>query len=517
MNNIPTAIFIITIILSITSCKLTKNREVEPNNTFSDATLAGLNNEYYGTLHSENDIDNYRLNIMENLVLQVELSGIKGVNHAITLYRISGTTGEILKVIDDNRKSSPESFSNLAVSAGQYIISVHHGEMDVRKGNSESEYMLRITAGSLSDEELEPDDEIKKATYITGDTVYKGFFSPARNKRNENPANPFREEDWYAFDISTPENIPVILNINLTGVSGVDSVIELYDSSANRLEQADAAGAGDGESLNGFGIRNPGRYYVVIAAKNYQYNGNQPYNISLSVRPYEQGNELEPNNSTDDSNEISGNGASGRFNNTGDIDYYLFTAPVKGVYRIELEHDEGIVSRLEVIPELNVKLFDVSTRPGEGSIIIPDIFVKEKVYICVSAQSISGVEGNYRLIINEVNPILPYEIEPNDKKDESTLLTGKTQGYTTTANDTDYYLIKNDIRTNYKISLKTPENGSLRISTTDQQGYIIKTKEGKNGETVIINEIYDRKGYIIIESIDPDFDNAYELITEAIQ
>ena len=270
MNQVIRPYFILLLILSITSCGFSRNSETEPNNTFTNATPASLNSEFSGTLETEKDIDNYSLEIKNNSTLKIELSGVKGVNHAFTLYRIEGSSSVILKQIDDNRKSSPEEFANLYVYSGKYIISIHHGERDEKKGNPETRYNLKITSVSSSGEECEPNDNPDTANSINTDSQVSGYYSPARNPGNDREKNRFREEDWYSFEITADENNPAVITIVLSGVNGVDSVLELYDSSLNLMDASDSSGNGGGESFTGYGLRKPGKYYVVATSKNFQ-------------------------------------------------------------------------------------------------------------------------------------------------------------------------------------------------------------------------------------------------------
>ena len=175
------SISLIVFFIFIISCKISTNTETEPNNTFANANKIDINKEITGYLENENDTDNFLLNVDQEQILKIALSGIKGVNHAVSIYRNENPGPVLIKVIDDNRKSSPETFANLYVEPGQYFFKIGHGSRDIKKGNIETPYKLHITSRSYLNEEKEPDDTIFSATEISDKSITIGYFSPAQN------------------------------------------------------------------------------------------------------------------------------------------------------------------------------------------------------------------------------------------------------------------------------------------------------------------------------------------------
>ena len=319
------SIFIILTLLTILSCgKNQYNEEIEPNNTLSTATLIETGKKCTGFLDSENDVDNYLLKINEEQVIKIELSGVKGINHALQVWALVAGNIQLLKTIDDNRKSSPEEMSNLYLSPGDYIITVTHGSRDVKKGNSENRYTLLITSRSFINEEKEPNDKLQTANTITNGSSISGYFSPSRNMLNENSQSPYREEDWFRVDIISGEENPVTVDLISTGVNGVDSQLFLYSSEMKEIASSDNASTGGSESITGFGIKTSGTYYIMIASKTYQFNHFEKYELSFKTNIHDSGNELEPNNSFENSGRISGDHVSGIINHAKDQDYFLY-------------------------------------------------------------------------------------------------------------------------------------------------------------------------------------------------
>lgn len=519
MKSILLPLILMPAILSIISCNISKHREAEPNNTFAAANVVETGKIYTGTIESDKDIDCFVFNADRDRIIRIELTGVKGVNHAISIFRMDGETGTLLKLIDDNRKSSPEDFANLFVSQGKYIISVHHGERDEKKGNPDTQYNLKITDSDTSAEEHEPNDK-QKPNIIQPDYPLTGFFSPARDRNNDDSRNQFREEDWFSFELTADENTPLTVSLDLSGVSGVDSVLELYDEQFNMIAQSDTALHGSGESITDFGIKKSGVYYAVAAAKNFQYNNNSRYTISLVVNSHDQGTELEPNNSFEEANIITGTEIRGKSNSRQDIDYFATDQlHAKKNVRIELIDNEYSDTTLTVYDSAKKKLFEINNAgPGESE-TVPALYVKDRLYLAVTSKTEDNPDAAYILNVSEINSFNQVEVEPNNRKEDANTVQVNNiiKGFTTTGGDVDYFIITNDFRKNYRIEIRAPLNGTIKISTTDQSGYIIKSKDLRNGETAGLNEIFEKKGYIIIETVVSDFNNSYDLLVEEIR
>jgi hypothetical protein len=501
--------------LSILSCNTSRYKEAEPNNTFATANTIEPGRTYSGTIENDRDIDCFSLNVDRERIIKIELTGIKGVNHAFSIFRMNGDTGILLKLVDDNRKSSPENFANLYVSPGRYIISVHHGERDDKKGNPDTAYNLKITEYDVSAEEREPNDRNRPNTIQPGYPL-TGYFSPGRDRYNDSAQDAFREEDWYSFDITADESNPVTVTLDLTGVGGVDSVLELYDRQFNLIAQSDASSHGAGESITDFGIKSAGTYYAVVGAKNFQYNNSERYRLSLTVNSHSSDNELEPNNTFDEANTIQGKEIRGKFNSARDVDYFITGTDAAGKYlRIDLVNDESSDSTLAVYNKFRKKLFEINNTGPGGTEVLPALYIKDSMYIAVNSNSDSG--GSYTLIFTEINSFNQIEIEPNNKKEDANPIKNIIKGYTTCAGDIDYYIVTNDSKKNYRIEFRAPANGSVKLSTTDQSGYIIKSQDVGNGSAVTINEIFEKRGYIIVETVVLDLENSYDLIIEDVR
>ncbi|HOP62974.1 MAG TPA: hypothetical protein PK906_06360 [Spirochaetota bacterium] len=504
-------LFVSALIMAVSCGKIQSNEEIEPNNTVSTATIVETGKEYTGFLDTENDIDNYLLKIPEDQVIRIELSGVKGINHAIQVRGIVDGSLRAIKTVDDNRKSSPEEIANLFLNPGDYIIVVTHGIRDVKKGNSENSYTLRITARSPFNEESEPNDLPEYGNIIGNGESIAGYFSPSRNMLNENSQWPYREEDWFSADIVAGDDAPVTVDLFLKGVGGVDSILSLYSPEMKELAVSDNTSAGGAESITGFGIKSTGRYYILVTSKSFQYNHREPYELSMNLNLHDSGSELEPNNGFDNAGRITGNSVSGRINQPGDQDFFFYNENPGSNIRIRLQNDPGLDGVVTVFGSGRVKLLEANNSGSGNDEIIPAFSVKDGVFIRVSSVQPSVSEMPYRLIVEQIIIDGKHEKEPNNSIKEANTLKDEISGFTSSKNDRDYFLIKPEARARYRINASAPKNGTVRLSTTDQMGYIIKTKTLSNGETISINELFDKKGYLIIETVTPDFENQYNI------
>lgn len=509
------SIFIVLMVMTIFSCgKTQNNEEIEPNNTISTATLIEPGRDCSGLLDSENDIDNFLLKIDEEQVVRIELTGVKGLNHAIEVWKLNPGNPIPVKTVDDNRKSSPEEMANLNLVPGDYIIVVTHGSRDVKKGNPENRYTLRVTSRSPFNEEKEPNDNPGMANMINNGDSVAGYFSPSRNMLNENQQFSYREEDWFRADIVSGEENPVTVDFNLSGVNGVDSILVLYDSEMKELASSDNAAAGGAEIISGLGIKSSGTYYIMVASKSYQYNHREPYQLSFRTNIHDSGSELEPNNGFDNAGRVSGNLVAGKINYAGDQDYFYFEEIKGDNIKLRLQSDPGLDAVMTVYSTDRTKLIEANNAGAGYEEIIPALFTGDGIYVKVNSANPSSADMSYRLNFEQIYIDGESEKEPNNSLKEANQIDRNISGFTSVQNDKDYYIIRTRERIKYKINASGPQNGTIRISTTDQMGYIIKTKTIVNGESVSFQELFDKKGYIIVETVIPDFENYYTISIE---
>ncbi len=518
MSNLTNTALTAIIFLMFVSCTPSGTMEQEPNNLLNQSNQIEIDKEISGYINTVNDIDNFVLSVKEDQILRISLSAIKGVNHAVKIWRTDKSGPVLIKIIDDNRKSSPEEFSNLFVYQGIYVISVLHGERDIKKASTDSKYRLTVSARPFSNEEKEPNDSPENGNVIEDSIPIEGFFSPAQNRMNKNPDNMYREEDWYSFRAVLSEGKPVLADITLSGVSGIDSILKVYDASMNELALSDNSAIGGSETVSDLGIKKPGIYYAAVSAKNYQFNQNERYEISLKIKDFDETREFENNNSFDTANTVTGNEITGKINPSGDSDFYFFSPRGNATHhRIELINPQSINTSIAVYNEKREILLEVNNAPaGEGE-TIPALKNSGPLFIAVKSISGSDAGETYNLRVVPLELRGNFETEPNDDINSANTLSTEIQGFTNKSGDKDYFLIRTNSRQKMKITARGTETARIKVSTTDPLGYIISTREVRGTEEISFQEMFNRKGYIIVETDKADFYNPYKIKIEAVK
>jgi len=505
-------IFSIIITTIVTSCKNRNSEEVELNNTFSNANMLEINSVMEGFLNTNDDKDFFRVDAIESMILDIQLSPVRGVNHALKIWKIEGGT-ELLKYIDDMRKSSSEKMCNLFVETGTYYITVLHGDRDEPRANTKDSYQLRVNGRFWNNEELESNDNINIANkQIIGEEIL-GYFSPSFNKLNYNKEFPFREEDWYYIDINLEDGNPLLLDIELSGVSEVNSTIFFYDSQQNEIAFSNINGVGKGELLRDIGIIQSGRYYIMITS-NFESNTDVPYRLLIISKNYNQSLEIEPNNFPEKSNKIIKDEIIGKIFPEGDIDYFMYEGKTEpALYRIEVLPPADLDLYINIFDKNNTRLFEIDNNGRGEREIMPDAFLLDNFYIkVVSKQGAYNQNFSYKLTISTIPISDNHEKEPNDKKRLATVVKSDSIiGYISKKRDIDFYYLEYETRVKKNFTIKGIIDSELRVSITDPLGYIIKTETIKGDDSISINEMIDNRCYIIVESIIENYEVPYTI------
>ncbi len=494
----------VLILIGILSCGCSKNgsKEKEPNNSSKNANEIELSRPVTGYLHDDSDTDYFKLEVDKQSIASITLSPIKGVNHALLIFREIDGKPFLLKTIDDSRKSSPEEFPNMGLKPGIYYFQVAFGERDSAKGNEKNSYQLKITAEENSNEEFEPNDIRDYATPITSSVEYKSFFSPAFNKLNDKDVDKFREYDYYSISVMSPSSV---IDVSVSGVPQVNSVLQLKDSLGNLIASADAGLEGAGELIKNRGISEAGIYYIVLYSKNYEKNNEVPYLLSATVKGYDLSNEMESNDTIDSANQILGKDINGLIYPEGDIDIYVYQPDVSKQLSVKAIPPQSVDIKLKVSDIDGKTLFDVNNNPAGVMEVIPNIITDKKIFITVSAGGASfDPDIQYNLILEEYSLSDGSEKEPNDAKEDANIVAGQyIQGYINRKNDTDYFFLQYGKKVNTAIKFRGVKNTNIEISVADNFGYVAKTEKSLSGSNIEIKETINGSGYLIIKGETP--------------
>lgn len=506
------SVSMIFVLSACLACKKEVPVEREPNDSFADATPVMTDSFVQGALSTRDDADVYRLEIHSQSVLDIELSPIRGVNHAFKVWK-GHETPVLIKYVDDMRKSSPERLSNLSVDAGVYYISVGFGERDIPVAVPDGIYRLEIRSRPWYDEEREPNDTPAEASELLLDRELMGFFNPAYNRLNQQGENQLREEDWYRIDVELSMERPVLLDIDLSGVERVNSVIELYNSGMERIGLADSGGVHEGESIREIGITASGVYYIMVASKNFEANHEKEYRIKVRSREFDAGMEMEPNDDNARANPITANEISGRIFPTGDQDVFIYHGDGRGLYRVEMTPPDSLDLILEIASSDGTKIFEADNGGSGFKEVLPAVHLKGSFYVTVrSRKSVSDPDKTYALAIRQLTGPEEYEAEPNDRKEQATPLKQQTiKGFTSKRKDRDYFFLDYGKRVKKNFTVRGIPDGELRVSITDPLGYTVRTEEIKGARTIKLTEMIDQKGFIIIDALKENYDEPYIL------
>ena len=498
------------------SCKKDIRRESEPNNNYFSANIIEPDMAIEGLLDRPSDHDFYRLDIVSPVCMDIELTSVKGVNHAIAVWKETAGGQEIQKYIDDARKSSPERVCNMYFDPGTYFIEILFGDRDAPNGNSENYYQLRLASRDFGDEEKESNDSYEHADFIEAGQEIKGYFSPSFNKLNNSLTLPLREEDWFYVNIDLIDNNPVLFDASITGVPDVKPALYLFDEERSELASSASAGAGEETRLEGIGILKPGKYYIMVTS-NFETNNNIPYSLQVNTRNYDYSTELEPNNNFAAANLLEKNEISAKIFPEGDRDFFLYRlhdqessgTDEQYLYRIEAS-SQNLNLILKVYDENRKKLFDIDNLKFPGKEVFPNALLKKNFYIELFSKGLAGPALDYTLSISGIPFTKEHEIEPNDTKETATRIQSeKIIGFISKKGDKDYYLLEYKQRVRKKLYLYGIKNSKLKILVTDSLGYIVRTESVTDANSVSFNEMIDSRGYLIIESIEENYDEPY--------
>lgn len=517
MKNVCIVLFI-GILLSSVTCKDSSIEEVEPNDSLSTATEIEPNARVKGFISTRNDRDYYRIEIIESSILDVLLSPVKGVNHSLKIWSTKGGKGVLIKEIDDLRKSSPERMCNVYCERGIYFISVQHGVRDIPKPNRETPYFLTLKSREpRKNEEREVNDSPELSNTITFHTKTYGYFSPSYNRLSEDRESPLREDDWFSLDIDLAQSNRIIIDIDVSGVPGVNAMLYLYSQERELISESDINGINEGESLKGIGVADPGRYYIVVTSRNFNSNHDVPYELTVTQREYEPTLEMEPNDVFEKANVITENYIRGSIFTSDDVDFFIYR--VRGDYalhRIEIEPPPDVNIMFTVYDADRKKLFEVDNGSSGQKEILPDASISGDFYVKISTAD-RGFDKQYMYLLSITSQHVTegFEREPNDSKKSATRITVPTIfGYTSRRGDVDYYALSYGKRVRCTFTVMGIAGGELSVSVTDPLGYILKTISVVGKQRKLFSEMIDEKGFIIVESVTENYDEPYHITIE---
>ncbi len=497
------ALVALIFILQNSSCR-GDLREAEPqNNQRETAQLLPSGATVKGTWYSPQgrDIDCYQYHTSEPRMVRGTLSGVKGVDPEIYLY--ADGAAEPFKIINDGLSSLGENFGPLLVHPPRLLICLQPVHQINQPEYRSLEYEFSATLFQPPRfVEQEPNDLPAQANSLEN-TIVLGYYSTGLSGRDERGVE-LLERDFFVLDF--PDDKRYRIKIELTGVSGIDPILRLHDSSGSEIRLIDERGQNQGEILPSYGFQGPGQAYISITAKDRKINMQEYYELKVTNSEYENNYEFEPNDRFDKASTLSEEKTYGELADAGDVDIFQLKN------QAEYPRQYSILVRSEAKVNLQLETFfaerqrrnifnDAGVGAPEG-IANLQLSSEESIYLKVSAvDSSSGFPAPYVIEMAYAPPVDFTETEPNDSvRQANDILTDSTMiGYINPNADIDVYRTANETRQTFKILLDGIPGCRLLLRIADKTGAVYEKREGRSdGEGISFTGDLEPKSYLMV-------------------
>ncbi len=470
--------------LALAACG--RGREKEPNEDTASATALRPGRVQRGTISSPQDKDVYRLDVSRDSgVVSWKLSGIKDVDFVVTW---SDKDGRPLKVFDETASGGEEEGTDLGVSRGVYFLTLANKQP--RSNNPGQEYSLQLELENAAGRELEPNDSTLAAGPLPALGVLKGHYHPARNLLG--PDGETQEEDW--FKIAVDQTGLFSLNVDLSGVPGIDPILELYDGNGYKLREVDGSGPGQPEILRNFGVRGPMQLLMRLRGKARSANAAAPYEILTELIPYAGKTEFEPNDQRLDATPLSQDSVTGQISHAGDVDWYRIEAAsgTRQLLSARLGALPGMDLELRLSDEFGAALLTIDNMGREAPETLTGLGLSgTTVYLTVSekGRKLADERKFYTLerVLTTAIGGLEYEINDSSRTPQAIKVGESVDGYAAPKGDVDFYEF--NVYQKSRISIETTGILNVRWSVTlfDQEYRELKSQTaGKAGEPALL-------------------------------
>jgi len=497
------------VFIIITSCGIRYEKEQEENGSFFTAQPVYSRKPVRGSIAHDNDTDFYRISlkqdISKDILAHISVTENEDLDITIKIYRGK----KVVKIINDSNSKT-----NTA-DRGEQIINALFPFEDVMEGNAlfsiegtftnpdssrefKKNYNLHVEIREKEDnEEGEPNDKAVTATDFGNHSILRGFFNPSANLLQDE----LLEEDWYSFTVSGKES--QIVHISHTGVPGVDSVLSLYDDLGYLIRASDSSGKGEPEKLRNLGLEK-GSYFIKIQPSTaYQQNYKVNYLLKLEREP-KKNSECETNDRYPYANLLQySKDIRGCFNPKGDIDWYRFNvySPGRQVITVRVGPTADIDPVIELYSYSLDKIISVNDRGYDEGEIIKNIGVEEGVYyvkLYNKDEWVDNPDDEYSIFIEKI----PWEEDREFELNNSTqmadeFLTGSLKkGFISPRGDKDFYVLRVDEPSDYKLELTPCVLLDLVLKIYDSNGDLVAhfdenpIEEGEKGSMFFLPGLY---------------------------
>ncbi len=472
-------------------------KETEPNDSYQQATPLKAGGKATGTVGNPKDQDWYRLDIAADGALTAKIGGIKDVDFVLSFF---DKDRRELKRVDETVVGGDEQLLDLGVSPGSYYLVVSN--RNERANNPGQIYELRTKLDASAGREREPNDTALTAQTVEAGGLAKGHYWPAKQLLSEDPEA--AEEDWYSIEVAKTGLF--LLNIDVSEVPKVDTILEVYDTNGYKLKELDAGGIGEGESLRNFGVRGPGKFSLRLRSK-YKNAGNPdvPYDLLTELLPYQGATEFEPNDQRADATPLALDSISGTIAPAGDQDWYKITgsSDARQLLRAELSGLSGMDLALSLRDGLGNELSVIDNMGKEQPEVMTGWGLAGGDYHLVVSEK-TGKKSDSRQSYRLVRKLMPsqagLEWEPNNSSAAAQpLKVGESiDGYFAPKGDEDWYEFNLYQKGVVVIELTGVINVAPMLTLFDQEyKEVAAATAPKSGEPVAIERELDRGTYVV--------------------
>lgn len=483
-------------------------REVEPNDSYQQATALGAGRTAVGAVSTPQDQDWYRLDVEAPGVLSARIGGIRDVDFVLA---ICDKERRELKRVDETTVGGDEQLLDLGVSPGVYYLVVSN--KNDKSANAAQSYELVTRLEPSSGKEREPNDSALAAQSVEAGGVIRGHYWPTRNLLGEDPEA--GEEDWFSMEVAKPGLF--LLNIDVSEVPKVDPILEVYDTNGYKLKEGDAGGVGEGESLRNFGVRGPGRFLLRLRSK-YKTAGSPDalYDLMTELLSYQGRTEFEPNDQRADATPFELDSIQGAVAPAGDRDWYKVSIATDGKFllRADLAGVPGMDLVLTLKDSLGSDLSVADNAGKEQPEVLTGWGVTQGDYFLVIAEK-SGKKADSRAPYTLTKKLISWqaglEWEPNDSTGtvQSLKVGESVDGYFAPKDDADFYEFNVYQKGVVDLELTGVINAAPVMTLLDQEyRELASSAAAKAGEPVAISRELDRGTYAVrLKPADPAQNN----------
>jgi len=402
-------------------------QEVEPNDRREQAQEIRVGESVEAGVQKDDDEDWFKLVVDKSgkNYLQVDVTAVPKVDIYLYIY---DEANQRLAEVNDRGENEPESLTYFVVEPGTYFIRVYlYGKATQEK------YILtaRITGPWREGWEAEPNNNREKANELKLGQSMNGYF---QNKH---------DYDWFKLINDRPGKS--LVQIDLSGVSGVDSEIDIRNEKGNRIWEVDDTDKDGPESIFNLAL-DEGVYYLEVFAR--EVNTKDSYTLSTRILgPWKEGLEAEPNNSRETATEIRlGQSVQGYYQAKGDEDYFrlIVDKPGKNLIQVDLSAVPDADGKIEILDREGKRLWEANDGDKAEPESIPHFVVSEGVYFIYVRGYHKNVANSYTLSTRLLGPWQEgLEAEPNDevKRANEIKLNRPLSGRVNSKRDRDYYIL----------------------------------------------------------------------------